>query len=119
VLLVDDEADTRDMLSMILEHAGYQVTTAGNGEEALVLLRAIRPDLILLDIQMPIMSGAEFRQAQRHDRDLMKIPTIVMTGSTEETQLDLAVSNVLQKPFLAKDLLTMVAALVNRSSPRT
>src|SRR5690349_12960096 len=91
VLVVDDEADTRDLLASLLSHAGFTVATAANGLEALAALRAIRPQMILLDIQMPIMDGAVFREAQRRDKELIRIPTVVMTGSKEEPTLDVGV----------------------------
>jgi|SRR5665647_477402 len=110
VLVIDDEVDTRELLCVILEHAGYSVASAINGRDALATLHAIRPEMILLDIQMPIMDGAEFRQAQRRDQHLIRIPTVVMTGSKEEPVLDIGVAETLGKPFRTKDLL----AIVNR-----
>jgi CheY-like chemotaxis protein len=108
VLVIDDDVDTHETLAAILEHAGYSVATACNGREALALLGSIQPDMILLDIQMPVMSGPEFRQAQRRDHDLLRIPTVVMTGSKEEPVLDVGVADVLHKPFRAKELLAAV-----------
>jgi CheY-like chemotaxis protein len=108
VLVVDDDPDTCDLLGAVLVRAGYSVVTASNGREALAVLRSIRPEMILLDIQMPLMDGAEFRQAQRRSHDLIKIPTVVMTGSKEEPVLDLAVVETLTKPFRTKELLAIV-----------
>src|SRR5688572_22637827 len=99
VLVVDDDPDTRDLLTLILEHAGYSVATARNGCEALALMQSILPELILLDIQMPVMDGAFFREAQRRNPDLIRIPTAVMTGSKEEPTLDVGVVATLAKPF--------------------
>lgn len=109
VLVIDDDIDTHEMLGVLLAHAGYSVATACNGREALGMLRSIRPEVILLDIEMPVMSGAEFRQAQRRDRDLIQIPTIVMTGSREEPQLDPGVKEVLHKPFPSAKLVAAIA----------
>ena len=108
VLVIDDDADTRELLDEALARAGYTVVTASNGQEALALLRSIRPEMILLDIQMPVMDGSEFREAQRRDHDLIKIPTVVMTGSKEEPLLDIAVVETLTKPFRTKELLAVV-----------
>jgi len=110
VLIVDDDADTRELLDVALVRAGYSVATASNGREALAILRTIRPEMILLDIQMPVMDGAEFRQAQRRDQDLIKIPTVVMTGSREEPVLDIGVVETLTKPFAVKDLVAIVGS---------
>jgi CheY-like chemotaxis protein len=109
VLVVEDDDDTCDLLASSLCRAGYSVQTASNGAEALELLHASTPDVILLDIEMPVMDGAEFRQAQRRDRRLLDIPTIVMTGSAYEPQLDLAVAHTIRKPFRTNDLLTLLA----------
>lgn len=108
VLIVDDDADTRDLLAVVLMHRGYTVVTSANGFDALEALRSIRPEMILLDIQMPTMDGAEFRQAQRHDRELLEIPTVVMTGSREEPVLDIGVNETLAKPFSAAELIAIV-----------
>ena len=105
VLVIDDEVDTHELLAAILAHGGYSVATACNGRDALALLHSVCPEMILLDIQMPVMSGPEFRELQRRDPDLIRIPTVVMTGSREEPVLDVGVAGVLRKPFRAKELL--------------
>jgi two-component system cell cycle response regulator DivK len=109
VLIVDDDEETRDSFRAVLEEAGYSVATACNGREAIDMLPTIRPALILLDVCMPVMDGASFRQEQRHHWDWLHIPTIVMTGANEETMLDLAVEETLRKPLSAEDLRTIVA----------
>src|SRR5262249_9107553 len=97
-LVIDDEDDTRFRLAELIKTAGYSVRTAANGREALELLQHVRPKVIFVDLQMPIMNGAEFRQAQRHDRKLLEIPTVVLTGTSDEPLLDLAIEETLQKP---------------------
>jgi CheY-like chemotaxis protein len=109
VLVIDDDIDTHDMLSVLLAHAGYSVATACNGREALSMLASVRPSVILLDVEMPVMTGAQFREAQRRDKDLIRIPTIVMTGSKEEPQLDAGVAEVLHKPFRSKQLIAAIS----------
>ena len=108
VLIVDDDPDVRDMMDAVLTNAGYTVETATNGDEALKLLRSIRPELILLDIKMPTMDGAEFRQAQRREPELLRIPTVVMTAAPVEALLDLAVKETLRKPVGKAELLATV-----------
>lgn len=107
-LVIDDDRDTRDMLAALVTKAGFSVATAADGREALELLQRIRPGVIFVDLQMPIMTGAEFRQAQRRDRELLSIPTVVMTGSNDEPMLDLAVEETLRKPVRAATLLAIV-----------
>src|SRR6185503_13456436 len=84
VLVVDDDVDTREMVEQLLTAANYSVVTASDGREALELLETIRPALILLDVQMPVMDGAEFRQQQRRDPALLRIPTVVISGAASE-----------------------------------
>ena len=108
-LVVDDDPESREMIAAILTNAGYSIETAADGREALELLRSIRPAVIFLDIQMPIMDGAEFRQIQRRDRNLLSIPTVVMTAANVEPMLDLAVEKTLRKPVRQQELLQIVA----------
>lgn len=109
VLVIDDDIDTHEMLSVLLAHAGYSVATACNGSEALKLLSSVRPEVILLDVEMPVMTGAQFREAQRRDKELIRIPTIVMTGSKEEPLLDPGVAGVLCKPFRSSQLVAAIS----------
>lgn len=95
-------------MEMFLTKEGYSVRTAANGREALELLQTIRPSLILLDVQMPVMDGMEFREHQRRDRALLSIPTVVLTGAAVEPMLDLAVDEALRKPVRGADLLEIV-----------
>jgi CheY-like chemotaxis protein len=109
VLLVDDEEDVRMLITEILSRAGYSVRTAADGRDAMKVLDQIRPSVIIMDLQMPVMNGAEFRQAQRRNREWIKIPTVVMTGTTDEPMLDLAVEETLRKPVRAFKLLEIVS----------
>lgn len=107
-LLVDDDDDARELLASILEKEGYSVVGAHDGCEALELLRTIRPGVILLDLGMPRMNGAEFREAQRRHPEWLRIPTVVMTGTTDEPLLDLAIEETLHKPVRARELIDIV-----------
>ncbi len=108
VLLVDDEDETRDMLAELLGRAGYLVVTAGNGLEALDVLLTVRPSLIVLDLQMPIMDGYSFREAQRRTPSLITIPTVVLTGTDYEPMLDPAIAETLRKPVSCSRLLQAI-----------
>src|SRR4051794_16166586 len=81
VLVVDDDRPIRDTLREILQDEGYIVSTAGNGAEALEILKHRRPRVILLDLNMPTMNGGEFRLVQRFDPALRRIPTVVFTAA--------------------------------------
>ncbi|MCP4571734.1 MAG: response regulator [bacterium] len=80
VLVVDDEPNVRDYLAMILQDAGFTVITAGDGLEALEKVRAETPDFISLDLIMPNMSGHKLLYELRRDKDLARIPVLVVTA---------------------------------------
>jgi CheY-like chemotaxis protein len=86
VLVVEDNADLRDLLEVLLEGEGFQVQTAANGAEALVRMKQTRPSVILLDLMMPIMSGDEFRQRQLQDPNYADVPVICMTAAHDGLQ---------------------------------
>jgi CheY-like chemotaxis protein len=82
ILVVDDEADVRAYLSTVLADAGYDVQTAGNGQEAIDQVRRERPDLVSLDITMPERSGVRFYRDMREDPSLASVPIVIVTGVT-------------------------------------
>ncbi len=84
ILVVDDEPNVRDYLRMILEDAGFNVLIAGDGEEALEIARREKPDFISLDLIMPKMSGHKFLYALKRDKDLSRIPVLVVTAHASD-----------------------------------
>ncbi len=109
ILVVDDDLDTREVLKQILEEEGHRVLTAGDGLEALNLLKeaaAQHPDLIVLDLWMPIMDGWDFRAEQLEDPALAHIPVIVITGVGRPRPI--SASATLIKPVHVRDLLEAV-----------
>jgi CheY-like chemotaxis protein len=115
VMVVEDEAGIREVVAEILALQGYEVTTAGNGLEALTQLRraAALPDAILLDITMPVMDGIAFRRAQLGDPRLAAIPVIV--ASALAPLAEIPASAQLQKPFGIDDLLGALASQLHGS----
>lgn len=107
-MIVDDDSDARLVLADLIRSAGYSVVTARNGEEALQWLTEVRPELIVLDVIMPRMDGAEFRQQQRRNPAWIRIPTVVLTGAADEPMLDVAVTDTLRKPVRAVDIMGFV-----------
>ena len=114
VLIIDDDPEARELLAALIEKAGYTVVSACNGQEALEVLHVIRPELIFLDVIMPIMDGRQFRAEMRHHKELLEIPTVVMTGVDDEPLLDLAVVDTLRKPVRSKQLMALVEAHCSR-----
>ncbi len=80
VLLVEDNEDNRIVYSTILRHFGYSVTEALNGEEGIAKARSEKPDLILMDISIPIIDGWEATQVLKHDPATQNIPIIALTA---------------------------------------
>jgi CheY-like chemotaxis protein len=79
VLLAEDDAQTSEGLALVLEMAGYDTRTAANGVEAIQESRTWQPDLILLDLVMPLMDGWSFRKQQMEDRTLADIPVVILS----------------------------------------
>lgn len=80
ILLIDDDEDMLAMAGRWLEKSGYKVTKATSGEEGLSLIKADRPDLVLLDYAMPVMDGPAVLKAIRSDEDIKDIPVLYRTG---------------------------------------
>ena len=113
ILVVEDHDCARRALTGLLSASGYDVVEASDGREALALLaKAPRPDLILLDLMMPVMDGWEFMRRQRRDWKLCTIPTIVVTGvpSHDPRCLEMPVVRFLPKPFTGEQLIAAIEA---------
>jgi CheY-like chemotaxis protein len=114
VLVVDDDNAVRGVLQLILRRAGYDVKVAGNGLEALDVMRSGGADLVLLDIEMPGMNGLEFCEQLRADPVWRKIPVIMMTGrpvqGIPEKVLQAGAIELVNKPFERVALLEKIKA---------
>ena len=111
VLVVEDDDLTRDATALTLADAGYHVATAANGQEALDLLHGgLPPDVILLDLMMPVMDGWEFRRRQRLDPALAGIPVVVVSAAAglEQKAATLGATQLLLKPYESDRLLITI-----------
>jgi CheY-like chemotaxis protein len=116
VLIVEDDADTREMLSALLALEGFHAVSAEDGLEALHLLRTVRhrapttPCLILLDLTMPRLGGKEFRRAQLEDPTVANVPVAVMSGAVnlEERARALGAVATVAKPIDLDALMNVV-----------
>ena len=90
ILLVEDEEIIYNLLQKKLSNKGYEVSIAKNGEEALKAIREQKPDLVLLDIVMPVKSGFEVMEEIQDDDNLKDIPVIVISNSGQPVELDKA-----------------------------
>lgn len=121
VMVVEDDADVRLTMTEALEDEGYAVEAAANGREALDILEGgARPDVILLDLMMPVMDGWEFRAAQRRVSELAAIPVIVLTAyaPTGDALRRLEGTTLLGKPLRLGDLLSALERVSSTKSPR-
>lgn len=84
VCLIDDEADVREMYTIALTAEGFDVISADNGETGLALIRAEHPDIILLDLQMPVSDGFDVLTSLSADKDIAKIPVIILSNTDNE-----------------------------------
>jgi PAS domain S-box-containing protein len=122
-LVVEDDAALRELVSRTLEKAGWEVRTASNGQEGLAEVEMGRPDLVLLDLMMPVMDGFEFLARLRQDERHADLPVIVVTARDlspdERHRLHTQAQRVLQKAVTSQDeLLRQVASTVARFAPR-
>jgi two-component system alkaline phosphatase synthesis response regulator PhoP len=116
ILVVDDKASVRTLVRDYLTEENFRVVTAENGQQALYAARQEKPDLILLDIMMPQMSGTEFLQAYRRESDT---PVILLTARLEESDkvlgLELGADDYVTKPFGMRELLARIRAVLRRA----
>ena len=112
ILIVDDLKQNLKLLNIILENNHYQTSLALSGRDAIERLKVLTPDLILLDLMMPDMSGLEVCQMIKTDQQYQQIPIIFLTASQEETHLTeayrLGASDYVTKPFRKDELLARI-----------
>lgn len=112
VLVIDNEPNIQKLLRVNLAASGYEVRAAGNGETGLRLAREERPELVILDLRMPGLSGWDVLKSLKADPALSAVPVIVMTASVrhsqEERALRAGAASYMTKPFSVDDLLAAV-----------
>lgn len=115
VLVVDDDANIRRMVIAALKRDGYQFLEAGNGRDALDVARQQQPDVIVLDLMMPILSGWDVLKERQHDDDLRRIPVILISANRDPeiaSAVDQGVCAFLPKPFDIGALSALVRSCV-------
>lgn len=118
VLIIEDDVKLADLVRMYLERDGYRVTVAHEGREGLGLARNGRPDLIILDLMLPGMSGSEICRSLRRESE---VPIIMLTARTTEDDklagLDLGADDYVTKPFSPREVVARVRTVLRRSRP--
>jgi two-component system, OmpR family, phosphate regulon response regulator PhoB len=121
ILLVDDEPDLLELARVNLHQAGYEVETAEGGREALASLRRSPPDLLVLDLMLPDISGTEICRQVRQDAKLADLPIIMLTARADELDrvvgLELGADDYVTKPFSPRELTLRIRAVLRRRAP--
>ncbi len=123
ILVVDDTVIFRDSMALALRRQGYDTLLASNGQEALELVRAHDPDLILLDVAMPVMGGLRCLKELRADQQFRDIPVIMLTAMSERDAIKGAEQMgiqgcLLKSQFSLKDMLAQVDELLQVAVPK-
>jgi CheY-like chemotaxis protein len=115
ILIVDDDPGIRSLLRAILENEGYTVFEAVNGEAALAAIASQVPDIVMTDLMMPVMTGAELIVRLRSEARTARIPIVVVSSNPEAVK-SLAVDAIVTKPFNAAKLADRVRAVADHSN---
>lgn len=118
ILIAEDERDIRDLVSFTLRFAGYEVVAVANGEEAVEAARREMPELILMDVRMPRMTGYEACEAMKADEQLKHIPVVFLSAKGQESEirsgLAAGADEYLLKPFAPAELTERVGELLQK-----
>jgi len=118
ILVVDDERDIVELVRYNLAQAGYRVVSASDGRQAVDMARRERPDLIVLDLMLPVLPGAEVARALKQDEKTRAIPILMLTARGEEVDrvvgFELGADDYVVKPFSPRELVLRVQAILRR-----
>ena len=118
ILIAEDERDIRDLVAFTLRFAGYEVVAAANGEEAVLLAPKENPDLILMDVRMPRMTGYEACRVMKSNPDLKDIPIVFLSAKGQESEiqtgLEVGAEEYLLKPFAPDQLTDRVKSILSK-----
>jgi CheY-like chemotaxis protein len=118
ILIAEDERDIRDLVAFTLRFAGHEVFAASNGEEAVEMAPKVNPDLILMDVRMPRMTGYEACKVMKSDPNLKDIPIVFLSAKGQETEiqqgLDVGAEAYLLKPFAPDQLSARIKTILTK-----
>ena len=119
ILIIEDDPDIVELLRFNLERESYRVTSATSGSEGWAQLKQERPDLLILDLMLPEISGFEVCRRLRRDVEFENLPVIMLTARSEETDviagIELGADDYITKPFSPRELVARVGAVIRRS----
>jgi CheY-like chemotaxis protein len=119
ILIAEDYEDNRELLRVLLSSANYAVHETSNGQQCLEMARELKPDLIMVDLSMPVLDGWELFRELRSDASTATIPCVAITAHGEydrERALAAGFNGYLSKPFRSSDLFDLVKSLVRPAS---
>ena len=120
IVIAEDETDVREMIAFMLRFAGYEVFEADNGQTACELSKTKQPDLILLDVRMPVMTGYDACRIIKNDPETSKIPVAFVSAKGLENEIAMGYASgaddYIVKPFTIDQLLNRVNAILNKKS---
>jgi two-component system phosphate regulon response regulator PhoB len=118
VLVIEDEPDLREVLHYNLTQAGHKAVTAATGEQGMKLALEVRPDIVLLDLMLPDISGTVVAKALRREPQTQGVPIIMVTAKAEEVDrivgFELGADDYVLKPFSVRELLLRIDAVLRR-----
>jgi DNA-binding response OmpR family regulator len=118
ILIAEDEPSIVISLEFLMEQSGYEIRSVGNGEEALRVAREFRPDLMLLDVMLPLMNGFQVCQLIRETPDLNSMKIVMLTAKGRDTEvakgIALGANAYITKPFATRELLDTVKRLLEQ-----
>ena len=113
VLVVDDDPDIRELLFTALEDDGFEVVPAGNGQEALAIIETFRPDVIVLDLMMPVMDGWQFAAELRARAEDIPIVLLSAARDLKTHAMALSAAEIIEKPFDLSELIPKIARVAS------
>src|SRR5213083_104621 len=122
ILIIEDETDVADLLSLNLRKAGFRVSTAGDGASGLQKARDDRPDFIILDLMLPKMSGLEVCRILKSDAATARMPILMLTAKAEEIDrivgLEFGADDYVTKPFSPREVVLRIRAIMRRGETK-
>lgn len=122
ILLIEDEVSIQELLRFNIEKEGYIVVTAGDGEKGLALVKSEKPDLIILDLMLPVLDGFEVCKTLRAKKETSLIPIIIMSASDDVADkvigLELGADDYITKPFNPRELTVRIKARLREGQRR-
>lgn len=118
ILIAEDEPDIRELVTFMLKFAGYEVVAASNGEDAVRTASRERPDLVLMDVRMPRMTGYDACRMMKANPDLRNVPVVFLSAKGQESEiqsgLEAGAEEYLLKPFSPAELTNRVRGILAR-----